>query len=161
MFFEEKIERLKQKFSTDDFKVPFTEGSSILKSIEKKFITTKDITHDLNNLGQYHSNWADNIKHKIEIRSIDLNDYSSWLEKLDPNTNYWAVIASRNLPSAKHYVYDCKPNALIVLISIARSDFFVVDKKYKWFSCFKVDEQTRTATIFKSGDAVIPFEMGV
>lgn len=150
MFFEEKIERLKQKFSTDDFKVPFTEGSSILKSIERKFITVK---------GLYHSNWADNIKHKIEIRSIDLNDFHSWLEILDPNTNYWAVIASRNLPSAKHYVYGCKPNALIVLISMARSDFFVVDKKYNWLSYFKVEEETKTATIFKSGNTIIPFEV--
>lgn len=151
MFFEEKIERLKQKFSTDDFKVPFTEGSSILKSIEKKFITTKDTTHDLNNLGQYHSNWADNIKHKIEIRSIDLNDYSSWLEKLDPNTNYWAVIASRNLPSAKHYVYDCKPNALIVLISIARSDFFVVDKNTNGFHTLKLTNKQGRQRFLKVG----------
>jgi hypothetical protein len=158
MFFGEKIERLKQKFSTDDFKVPFTEGTSILKSIERKFITVKDLADDLNNLRQYRSNWADNIKHKIEIRSIDLDDYHSWLEKLDPNMNYWAVIAFRNSPSAKHYVYDCKPNALIVLISIARSDFFLVDKKYNWFSYFNVNEQTKTATIFKSGDAIIPFE---
>ena|SRR5687768_9294995 len=159
MLFEEKIERLKQKFSAEDFKVPFMEGTSILKSIERKFIAMKDLTHDLNNVGQYHSNWADNMKQKTEIRSIDLNDYSSWLEKLSPNTNYWTVLASRNLPAAKHYVYDCKPNALVALIRIARSDFFVVDKKYNWLSYFKVDEQTNTAEIFKSGNATVPFEM--
>lgn len=150
---------LKKKISTPDFKDPFTVGTSILKSIEKKFIATKDLARDLNNLRQYHSNWADNIKHKMEIRSIDLNDHNSWLEKLEQDTNYWIVITSRFTPSAKHHVYDCKPSALITLIGNLQSDFFVVDKKYKWLLYFKVDEHTKTATIFKSGNTKTPFEV--
>lgn len=159
MFLDEKINRLKQEFSPADFKVPFTEGSNILKSIEREFITTKDLTQDLNNLRQYFSNWADNIKYKIEVKTVDLNNHSAWLDKLDTNTNYWAVIANRNSPSLKHLVYDCKPNALIALFSITQDDFFVVEKKHKWFSYFQVNRQLHQATIFRSGGKITPFEM--
>lgn len=159
MFFDEKIDRLKQKFSPVDFKVPYTEGSNILKSIETEFISVKDLTKDLNNLRQYFSNWADHIKYKTELKSINLNNHNAWLDKLDSNMNYWMVIANRNLPSYKHLVYDCKPNALAALFSITKDDFFVIEKKYKWFSYFQIDRQTNKATIFRSGEKLTPFEI--
>ena len=159
MFLDEKIDRLKKEFSPMDFKVPFTTGSNILKSIEAEFISIKDVSKELNNLGQHFNNWADNIKHKIEIKSVELDTHNTWLNKLDSNTNYWIVVANGNSPSFKHLVYDCKPNALIALISITQSDFFVVDKKYKWFSYFQVNRQKNQATIFKSGEKMTPFEM--
>src|SRR5438128_4934698 len=134
MFLEEKIDRLKQKFLPAGFKVPFTGASSILKSIEREFIVTKDLSKDLNNLRQRFNNWADNIKHKIEVKSVDLNIHNDWLDKLEANTNYWIVIAYQSLPSVKHFVYDCKPKALIALFHITQSDFFVIDKKYRWFT---------------------------
>jgi hypothetical protein len=159
MFIDEKIDRLKKEFSPADFKVPFIEGSNILKSIEAEFISIKDLTKDLNNLGQHFNNWADNIKQKIEVNSVDLNNHNVWLDKLDSNTNYWTVIAYRNSPSLKHLVYDCKPNALIALFSITQDDFFVVDKKYKWLSYFQVNRQKNQATIYRSGEKMTPFEV--
>lgn len=159
MFFEEKIDRLKTKFSPADFKVPFTDGSTILKTIETKFIIIKDLNKDLNNLRQHFNNWADNIKYKVEVNSVDLNDHNAWLEKLDSNANYWMVLAYGDLQSHKHLVYDCKPNALIALYYITQNDFFVVDKKYNWFSYFQVNRQTNKATIFRSGEKMTPFEM--
>ena len=154
MHFEEKIQRLKLEFSSKDFKVPFTEGSDILKSIEKEFIIVKDLTNDLNNLRQYHSNWAESMKAKIKIKSVSLTDYKSWLDKLDPNVNYWTVITL-----AKHYVYDCKPNSLKALVSFWQDDFFIVDKKYNWLSYFEVDKKLQMATVYKSGNNQIPFEI--
>jgi hypothetical protein len=159
MFFEEKIDRLKRKFPPTDFKVPFTEGSSILKSIETNFIIIKDLNKDLNNLRQYFNNWADNIKHKTEVKSIDLNNHNAWLDKLDSNTNYWMVLAYGNSQSHKHLVFDCKPHALIALFYITQDDFFVIDKRYKWFSYFQVNKQTNKATIFRSGEKMTPFEI--
>ena len=159
MFLDEKIDGLKKEFSSADFKVPFTDGSNILKSIETEFITSKDLTKDLNNLRHHFNNWADNIKYKIEVKSVDLNNYETWLDKLDLNTNYWVVIANGNSPSLKHLVYDSKPNALIALFSITQDDFFVVEKKYKWFSYFQVNRQTNKATIFRSGEKMTPFEI--
>ncbi|MES2774478.1 MAG: DUF6756 family protein [Bacteroidota bacterium] len=158
MFLNERIDSLKRKFSAADFRDPFSEGSNILQSIEAAFIRTKDVTKDLNNLRQHLNYWSDNIKHKIEVKTVDLNNHIAWLDKLDANTNYWAVIARRNSPALKHLVYDCKPNALIMLFAILQDDFFVVDKKYNWFSYFLVDKHTQTATIFRSGEKKTPFE---
>ena len=38
MYWEEKIDRLKKETDPTDFKVPFTDWSTILKKIEDKFI---------------------------------------------------------------------------------------------------------------------------
>ena len=48
MTFEEKIDGLKHKFSSQDFNDPFVHGTEILKAIERKFIRVKDIRDDLN-----------------------------------------------------------------------------------------------------------------
>ena len=159
MFLDEKIDRLTQEFSAADFKVPFLDGNSILKSIETEFIATKDLTKDLNNLRQHFNNWADNIKGKVEIKSVDLDNQGAWLDKLDRNTNYWTVIANQHSPSLKHLVYDCKPAALVALLSVIQDDFFVIDKKYRWFSYFQVNKPTNQATIFRSGEKITPFEI--
>jgi len=159
MFLEEKIDRLKQTFLPAEFKVPFTDGSDILKAIEAKFIVAKDVSKDPNNLRQRFNHWADNIKNKTAVKPVDLNNHTDWLDKLDPGTNYWAVTTDPGSPSAKHLVYDCKPKALVALISITQGDFFIVDKKYNWFTWFRVNRQINQAELFKSGTAVTPFEM--
>lgn len=159
MFLEEKIDALKQEFSVTDFRVPFTEGRNILRSIEKEFIIVNDVTKDLNNLSQYFNSWPENIKDKTEIRSINLADHTVWFDRLDITTNYWTVIINRESPPLKHLVYDCKPNALMALIAISQTDFCIIDKKYNWFSYFRVDWQTQQAVILRSGKNPTPFEI--
>ncbi|POY35123.1 hypothetical protein C3K47_17130 [Solitalea longa] len=158
MFLDEKIDRLKRLFQPEDFKVPFTSGSQILKSIESEFIIRKDVSNSHNNLRWKYSNWFDNIKKKLLVKAIDLNRHSEWIDKLDVNTNYWMVIAYQSAPSMKHFVYDCKPNALLALHSISQDDFMIVDKKYCWFAYFRVDGQTQQAAIYRSGEKLTPFE---
>ena len=158
MFLEEKIDKLKSKFSPADFRVPYTDGIGILKSIERKFIITRDIYHDLNNLRKYHNDWADNIKSKVEIKLVTISNQIEWLDHLDCNTNYWTVITQGNVSKLKHLVYDCKPISLFALFSLTQSDFFVIDKKYNWLTYFKVDAQNNQARIYKSGKKITPFE---
>ena len=153
MYFQEKIETLKKIFKSSDFKVPFTDATSILKQIEKHFIIQKNVETDPNNVGQYHNQWAANIRQKIELRLGYLH-YMQYLEKLDSETNYWVVLAFE----AKHQVFDCKLKAIQSLILAGKTDFFVIDKKYKWFTYFALDKEGNLHKAYKSGSEKTPFE---
>lgn len=159
MYNDEKIDKIKLLFPPADFKIPFTEGSHILKTIEAQFISVKDLTKDLNNLRQYFNNWPDNIRHKKVIKKANLNNHNDWLNQLDSTVNYWVVITNKNSSSGKYFVYDCKPKALEPLIAVTQDDFFIIDKKYSWFSYFQVDKHINQATIFRSGERLTPFEL--
>ena len=158
MTFEEKIDKLKHKFSLQDFNDPYIYGIEILKAVERKFIRIKDIRNDLNNLRPGYALWSENIKNKTEIRSIDTTDLNQWLEKLDPNKNYWMVVPSRAHIPGKNLIFDCKPNALVAVHSIIQSSFILVDKKYNWLLSFESGEMEKT-TIYKSGNGLTPFEI--
>jgi hypothetical protein len=158
MFFDEKIAVLKKKFSNAEFSIPFSDGSQVLKSIEKKFIVVKDLQKDLNNLRQHHNCWAENIKHLVELKTIELHDTQNLLSRLDTGLNYWIVLVMGALSASRHMVYNCKPVAIAALISLTQEDFYVVDKKYRWLTYFKVDRQKGNLIIYKSGQATTPFE---
>lgn len=158
MFLEEKIDYLKRKFPATDFRVPFTDATEILKVIESKFIKVKDVQGDLHNLSQRFTQWNSTIKNKAKVMSLSATDYSDWLDKLDSHANYWMVITTNESASSKHLIYDCKPNALAALASITQTNFFIVDKKYRWFSFFELDRLSQTFTIYKGGSGTTPFE---
>ncbi len=42
MYWEEKMDRIKKETDSKDFRVPFTDWSTILKSIEAHFIVKED-----------------------------------------------------------------------------------------------------------------------
>jgi len=153
MYFQEKIDTLKKIFKSSDFKVPFTDATSILKQIEKHFIVQKNVEEDTNNLSQYHNRWSENMKKKVELRQGYMH-YMQYLEKLDPETNYWVVLAFEY----KHQVFDCNPKAMQSLVLAGKTDFFVVDKKYKWFSYFALDQEGNLNRAYKSGGEKIPLE---
>jgi hypothetical protein len=158
MTFEEKIDRLKHKFPSKDFKDPYIHGTEILKAVERKFIRTKDLRNDLNNLRPGYAIWSENIKNKTELRSIDTKDLNQWLEKLDPNTNYWMVIPRGSHISDKNLIFDCKPNALVALYGITQSSFYLIEKKYNWLLLFELGEMKKTM-IYKSSNGPTPFEI--
>jgi len=158
MYFEEHIERLKREIPNTDFRVPFTEATEVLKKIEKKFIKVKDLQTDLNNIGQYCSNWTENIKNKTELKIIDIFQIKEYLDRLDQDKKYWTIIASRNHPLTKHYIYETKLNSMVALLNIRLDDFFIADKKYEWLVLFQIDIENQRSTIYKSGNNKTPFD---
>ena len=152
MYFEEKIEQIKKEFSSSEFKIPFNDATQILKTIETHFIRQKDISKSRNNVSQNCNEWASNMKEKEMIESIQPQNIHDFLNKFEPENNYWLVIAWRENPQIKHQIYDTKLNALKVVVSIHQNHFFIIDKKYKWLYFFDVDKENDVVTIYKSTD---------
>jgi len=161
MHFEEKIELLKQQFPSSDFKIPFTKASYILKSIEEKFIKYKDATTEWSNLDQYHSQWPDNIKNKIKIQSVNAAELYSIVNLLNKESNYWVVLYFKGT-GFKHLVYDCKPAAILSLVSMFchHCGFFIVAKQYTWLVFFQFDAKSNDSaiTVYRSGEHLTPFD---
>jgi hypothetical protein len=151
MFWEEKIDVLKKQFAPTDFKVPFIDAHEIMKNIENRFIVKTNSNQNFNN-------WESSIKQKQKLTSINSNQLESFVSHLDNASSYWTVIVLGNDESAKHFVYDCKPNSLKALTALQPLDFFLADKKYLWFTFFKRNNQENTIEIYKSGKALTPFE---
>jgi hypothetical protein len=114
----------------------------------------------------YHfSNWADRIKHKIEVAVIHPNDLKGSLKHLSDASNYWVIIPFGPGPTAQQYVYNCNLRSLLELAQrCSRSpdcsgSFFIVDKKYRGFTYFCVSKENDNVKIFRSGDSITPFEV--
>jgi hypothetical protein len=151
MFYEEKLEYLKAKYAPTDFRVPFKDWPEILKKIESKYITKTD-------LNDHFTNWAGNLKNKTIVKTIARNEIQSEMNKLDVTNNYWVVLVTDTSPMANHHVYDCKPISMLDLLSLATTDFFIIEKKYNWFTYFQFDQAKQEIAIYKSGTKQIPFE---
>src|SRR3989337_2058532 len=89
MFWEEKIDRLKKEIDSKDFKVPFTDWSAILKNVEDKFIVKENSNYSF-------LNWADRLKDKRKIKELRTGDIENALVELNPDQNYWIVLAGDN-----------------------------------------------------------------
>jgi hypothetical protein len=152
MFWEEKIDLLKKKFSLADFRDPFTDWSDILKRIEAKFIINNDPNYRF-------VNWSDKIKGKTIIKTVSSLTIYQQLKQLDSDNNYWAVVVDGNSPTSRHLVYDCKSNSLAVLLSIFSGNFYIIDKKYDWLTYFEIDKEKNEVIIFKSGNVPTPFDI--
>jgi len=148
MFWEEKIERLKKETDPTDFKVPFTDWSTILKKIEDKFVIkdNSDFTF---------SNWDNRIKNKTKIKDILTTNIDNELDRLDPKENYWTVL-TKDKTDFKNLVYDSKPAVIKKLNGLWDGDFYMVDKKYNWLIYFKRDKAD--TEVFKSGDSLTPLD---
>ncbi len=151
MMWEEKIDSLQKQFDQSDFKVPFTTWAEIMKQIERRFITKQNSSNSF-------SNWADNIKDRIFVRSMTSEAFSNLLSKLNKSKNYWVVAVMGDSPTSRHYVYDCKPKAISALISIAPNNFFIADKKNDWLTYFQLDRSSNMIAVFKSGKDMTPFD---
>jgi hypothetical protein len=70
----------------------------------------------------------------------------------------------RHGPTAQHYIYDCNLRSLLELVQLCNrspncnGSFFIIDKKYGWFTYFCVSKENDTVSIFKSGDSITPFD---
>ncbi|HEY4108128.1 DUF6756 family protein [Puia sp.] len=151
MYWEEHIDRLKKSYSPAEFSVPFSDWVEIMKKIENRFIKKVN--------SNYHfSNWKNNIRKEIEVATINAKDLESSLMFLTDSTNHWVIIPNSQAPTASHYVYDCNLGSLIALVRLHKASFFIVEKKYGWFTFFCVTEDNNSVTILKSGESITPFD---
>lgn len=148
MYFEEKIDKLKKETDPADFRVPFTEWSTILKKIEDKFIVKENSHYSF-------SNWDNRLKDRKRIKKILTTNTDSELDRLDANQNYWVVL-TRDRFDFKNLVYDSKPTVIKRLLELWDGDFYIVHKKYNWLTFFKRDNTD--TEVFKSGDFVTPLD---
>lgn len=148
MYWEEKIDRLKKETDPSDFKVPFTDWSTILKKIEDKFVIKENSDFTF-------SNWDSRLKGKTQIKKILTANIDIELAAFDPKQNYWIVL-TRDKADFKNLVYDSKPTVIKILSELWDGDFYIVDKKYSWLIYFKRDNTD--TEVFKSGDFVTPLD---
>jgi len=153
MFWDEKIEVLKKKFPQDQFRIPFSDWSDILKKIETKFLKRSR---------EYRfTYWSEYLKEKAPIRIIPRQEIGREIAKLSSRQNYWVIIACDNAPTTEHLVYDCKIDAAKALLSIAPADFYLGDKKYAWLAYFKVDCAENRISLINAGVTPTPFDLPV
>lgn len=148
MHWDEKIDNLKKESDSDDFKVPFTDWSTIFKKIEEKFIVKE-------NSNYVFSNWADRLKDKQKIKQLRAVELEAEITKLTPDQNYWIVLAGDN-SATKNLVYDSKPYVILKLLQLKQGDFYIGDKKYSWLTYFKYNQAD--VEVFKSGDRQTPWD---
>ncbi len=129
MFWEEKIDRIKKQFSQDEFRVPFSDWSGIIKKMEASFVISSKPAYR-------YTNWCERLKDTVVLRKIANQAIPTAISTLDPGTNYWVVIVLGNASMAQQLVYDCKPAAMEQLAAIAPGDFYIGDKKYQWLVYF-------------------------
>jgi hypothetical protein len=148
MHWEEKIDKLKKETDPADFKVPFTDWSTILKKIEDRFVIKE-------NSDFHFSNWDNRLKDKRQIKTILTTNFDGELERLDSNKNYWIVL-TKDKADFKNLVYESKPTVIKTLSRLWNGDFYIVDKKYNWLIYFK--RYNTDTEVFKSGDSQTPLD---
>lgn len=147
MFFEERIAFLKKYYSAADFRIPYTDASSILRTIEQHFVKYKDVHHSIEELRIYHNQWVQNLKNPVYLREIRHTDIGILLDQLGSDDHYWVVLDTES----KHLVFEVSPNAITDLTSHHKGSFFIVDKKYKWLCLFSPADGTGKLDVYKCG----------
>ncbi|RPD42578.1 DUF6756 family protein [Chitinophaga barathri] len=148
MYWEEKIDLLKQQYAPSEFSVPFTQWVAISKEIERKFIIR---AHS----GPFR-NWAENIRGKTKLGGIGRGELVDYLSKLPSTANYWMVVVQGNDINGKYYLYDCGIKPLTTLASLCNGDFYIVDKKYAWLVYFSLEKETGKINVYSGSDS--PFQ---
>jgi len=151
VFWEEKVDILKSKFTQEQFRVPFSDWQEIFKKIEAKYIK-KESSH------YQFQNWSESLKEKIHIRSIACQDIDTEISKLDRTQNYWVIILFADNLSSRQYIYDCSPEAIKAILSIAPADFYIGHKKYEWLIYCKVNRTENTILLNKAQKPPTPFD---
>ena len=151
MFWEEKIDILKRKYPPEQFQVPFTTWSEILRKIEAKFFIQ-------DRCQRVHPNCLGTLKNEVQIKTVSPLLIIDEISKLDSTNNYWVIIAMDNTPTSKYYIYDCQISSMKQLVSMAPADFFIVAKKYDWLTYFKVNRDSNEVLLSRSGNKITPFD---
>ena len=83
----------------------------------------------------------------------------SVFKEMDESQSYWFIAIMGDAPTSKQYVYSCNPKAIHYFACTTSNDFFIVDKKLRWFTYFNLTNDK--VKIYKSGEAETPFEKAV
>jgi len=150
MYWSEKIDLVKKKFPTADFKDPFRSGGEIIEKIIAKIFESTWLNF-------YESeNKAALLKHGVHIKNCTVKQlYKDELPHLDKDKNFWLLLMK--LPMGPNFqVYDCKYEPLRELLYLSsgqkEQQFCIVDKKYSWLLFFKVDRTRDIVEIYKTGN---------
>jgi len=159
MWFHEHLARLKKYYSSKELRVPFVDGQSILKKIERHFIHQHRVVDDVTKFRYhyYERRWSCDMKRKVRVDNFPMGNIYDWIDRLDKDTNYWMVLAFGE--TKENQVFDCKPKAMQSLYSISRIDFFVIHKKYQWLAYFGHDKENDQFVFYRSGDTLTEFEV--
>ncbi len=151
MFWEEKIERIKTKFTQNEFRVPFSDRSEIMKKMEARFVISSKPAYR-------NTNWSEGLKERVVLRKITYEAIFPAISTLDPAANYWVVIVLGDSSMVQQLIYDCKPAAIVQLVAIAPGNFFIGDKKYQWLVYFNKNRTENTVTMIKAGSSSTPLD---
>ena len=143
--------RTKKELFADHFRVPFTEWSAVFAKIEAHFFNGGHPAYQFRN-------WGERVLERPVFRSLDRTDLREVIIDLDPTTNYWAVIVSKDSPTAHQYLYDCRPDALLDLLSMAPASFFIGEKKYRWLVYFRVDQKENKIALINVDGSPTPLD---
>lgn len=138
MFWNEKIDTIKKKYSVQEFAVPQVKRKEILRKIESKFIKRdKDYFHP-NNTDVKFNNWWDNLAVKEIIKTNQ--SLSNFLKNVfSPTQKNWLACEFPN----QVYIYQSKLNPATDLVSIGlgrTSRYYFIDLKYEYLIGFEIQK---------------------
>src|ERR1700761_9427607 len=100
MYWEEKIDILKARFTPKEFRVPFSDWLEVMKKIERKFFRSERPAYRFRN-------WSERIMKSIPIARVPTLMIDKEISKLDNEKNYWVIVVFGDYPTAKQQLFDC------------------------------------------------------
>lgn len=149
MYWPEKLDILKKKYSSSEFRDMFREGGNVIEKIIRKFHYATYMTFTESD------NRKSLLKNCELVKETTVLGADRYLDELEDNINYWQLFV-RTLMGNDFQVYDCSKKPLLDLYylssSIKEQEFYIVDKKYKWLLYFVIDRNENNACIYKSNN---------
>lgn len=148
MYWPEKLDILKKKYTSSEFKDMFREGGNVIEKIIRKF-------HNATYLTFVGSDDRQSLLKNCElIKETTILGVDNYLDELEDNTNYWLLLVKTPMGN-DFQVYDCRKAPLFdlyYLSSIKEQEFYIVDKKYKWLLYFRINRYENNACIYRSNN---------
>ncbi|GAB5526673.1 MAG: hypothetical protein Roseis2KO_45450 [Roseivirga sp.] len=137
MNWNEKIDRIKKSFITDDFSVPHLGRKRILKEIESRFVQRPPDYHHSNDFKEPFGDWWSHLKARCAVNTP--SDYSNLLNAhMGSAESYWIICELSN----GVFLYKSKLLATMELIRAVQNQteaFHIVDLKYKHLLALKFE----------------------
>ena len=130
MYWNEKIDIIKKKYSNSEFSVPYIKRKDILRKIETEFIRRNEDYYLPNNFNERFCKWWDNLNVINEEKlSIDLEKIINQI--IEPEQKNWIACEFSN----HILIYKITLNSAIDLISFGLTwvkKYHIIDCKYNY-----------------------------